>query len=307
MKLTKIALFVGAATIGLVGCGGGGGGSTPTSSFEATAIDGKLVNAWVRADCDGNGEPELGPFATNESGVATVTGGALADCAIFVEANPDGSTYDAQKPSKKIAKLFLRTPKGQAVASPFSSLIALKMLANSSLDLDSAVAELITDLDGLGLTKEQILGDYTSGDTKNVKAGLAANALFVTLATTKEEFNAGVNNSANLIAKAKVIKNLVNNQIAKLENAGADLAELENWTIVVEFTNDGKVIISAEEVETPATDRPNKVEKPAPEAPTEVPVIVPTPTPIPSVEPTPTPAPGTGTGTGTDGGGGTGA
>lgn len=278
MKLTKIALIVGAVTIGLVGCGGGGGGSTPVAeNKEYTAIDNYLKGAQITLTCsDDTNSPYVA--ITGENGKASFPATVVPNNCSAEVTGIEG-TVDIDEPSVAWTGT-LKAPKGKQVANAFTTVYVLYQEAG--VPENEIVDQIIANLDpsgSLGLTADTLFADFGSnaGEKKSKKLLKLSNATFHAMKSVVEQ------NPADLLSAlqnaGKEVGNVVTDLVNQAEGAGTDLDTVK-IVVVVKVNSDGSVT---------ATGKLEELVKP---------------TPTPTVEPTQEP---TGTGTGTESGGGTGA
>ncbi|MCE2594074.1 hypothetical protein K6Y31_04515 [Motilimonas cestriensis] len=277
MKLTKIALFVGAATIGLVGCGGGGGSAATTA--QVTAIDNYLKLATVTLTC-GDDKVQY-TSTTNELGQANFTDPAIKMEECTTKVTHTDLTRDIDEPDTAWTGT-LWAPKGKSVANAFTTLYVQYQLAG--VDEATIIDQIIADLDPtgtLGLTADTMFADFgTNSGAKKVELLKLSNSLFHALDSVIKQVGA---NPAALKAALKNTSQIVGKQVSEQVNLAKNLGtNLDNVKIVVNVivNADGSLKSST----TTTVDLPGKDGGTKPE-----------------------PSTGTGTGTGTDGGGGTGA
>ncbi|MCE2573595.1 hypothetical protein [Motilimonas eburnea] len=293
MKLTTIAMVVGVSSLILVGCGSSSSDTTTSeANYNAAINDDKLINAEVYGKCGEDEFFEQGPFYTGENGKATITGFEAADCELVSNAwiDPEDDTkftHDKRTPDVRITELYLTSPKGVAVVSPFTTLINLKMKADPNLDLNAAAQALLEDL-GLtdeGITAETLLSDITEGETKNSKALLIANALFQTLPKTAAANSASVAQINTLVQQASAVAKQAEQQIVKLLADGANVEELDNWVMDVSF-NGNSVSVGASPAPIADPEREGAAQQPERENEETVPTLEPVePSTEPSTEP----------------------
>ncbi len=200
----------------LSACGGGDGSDpVPKSTYlNVTAIDGYLKGAEVWLDLNGDykwntGEPKA---ITTEGGKANLNVDGVTNPSshpIVVKVIP-GVTVDETTPNQTVKSGYIMSaPSGELDVTPLSTLVQVSM-ANGSLTKEAATEKVATDL---GVSKEDVLGDYIEKETADVamKAEALVKAEVMPKSPVQASQPADVVKKANTVAP--YVKELKENEI----------------------------------------------------------------------------------------------
>lgn len=293
MKLNKLVIAMGLASLALTACNSDSGTAPVTpaekADFTITAIDGYILNGLVTATCG----DKVYKDRTDDKGVAELLaeGNAVTDCTAVITGDKD--TRDADFP--KVAwEHTMSTLPGLSVINPYTDVAAIVLANNPGMSVKNVMQQVVkvlnipvdliadgvdlfadfgennasTGLDTVSLAKIAVLAQSTFAQTVEIKKALPANAT-----------------AAQVEATYKVVLPQVTTAV-KAEIARVGEYKLSNKVIVVtvtlpekiEFKNDGTIATDLGKlpVKVVTTTKPGKDEDKATGT-------------------------GTGTGTGTDG------
>lgn len=246
MKLKALTLAMG-LVMALPGCNDSGNDSANNRSydFEVTAIDGYLKNAEVTVQC---GDKIFTPPPTDKNGKTKVNTNGIpaSECSVITTAADDGSTVDMAT-GKKFSggDLYLKTPAGQdgdLVASPFTTLVAMKLESGEATSLGEATSQVAKEYD---IPEALVTGDFVASQADEATSvTLQSIAVTPFLPQTESQYKNIINDLAkrddlkgNLGKVIKAVKEAIDQAI----NDGIDLTTVH---FVVEIDADGNVSVA---------------------------------------------------------------
>lgn len=255
MKLNKISLALGLASVAVIaGCNDGGSSDTtgdssentggPSSTYSVTAIDGYLIGALVWLDLDKD-------FALDENEPSATTGkSGIADLDVSGVENPEmypvvvkaiaGQTVD-ETTGLVETDYAMSAPPGETDVTPLSTLVHLILEQTTSEESteeeisqakQAAVAQVASNL---GISNDDVLGDFLEG-TKKSDVAFAAETLVSqsVLPTTSDALGDAADGSdSQILVKADTVSKNVKVVIV---NSGSDL---DNVDLTTDSDSDG--------------------------------------------------------------------
>lgn len=251
MKLNKISLALGLASVVVIaGCNDGGssnstgGGDSTPSTYSVTAIDGYLRGALVWLDLDKD-------FVLDENEPSATTGeGGVADLDVSGVENPEmypvvvkaiaGQTVD-ETTGLVETDYAMSAPPGETDVTPLSTLVHLILEQTTSEDSteeeiqqakQAAVEQVASNL---GISSDDVLGDFLSGKKKSDVAFAAETLVSQSvLPTTSDALGDAADGSdSQILVKADTVSKNVKVVIV---NSGSDL---DNVDLTTDSDSDG--------------------------------------------------------------------
>ncbi|MFT6985201.1 MAG: hypothetical protein ACJAT7_001009 [Psychromonas sp.] len=197
MKLNKLVIAMGLASVVLTGCGSSSSTPTAEADFNITAIDGYIANGIVTATCN---DIEY-TARTNGAGVAAILadGSDISECT--AEIMGDAETRDLDAPD--VAWLHtMATLKGLSVINPYTDVAAVIFANNPALSTAELMDEVVALLD---IPADVVAGGvnlFADFGGNNADSGLDTESLAKISVLAQSTFSAIVKLKAALPANA---------------------------------------------------------------------------------------------------------
>ena len=247
MKLNKLVIAMGLASVVLAGCG-----SDNDETQSVTAVDGYIVNGLVATTCGGT----VFTGRTNETGIASISTSvfALSDCS-GSSITGDDTTYDYDLGKNVAWKHTMKTLKGLSVINPYTDIAVTAVENDPTLDNAGALAAVY---EILGIPASLIVGgtdlfvDFgTNNANSDPKLAVLAETTFATIIKLKDKVPDA--KAVNLVSLYQQVLPQVSTAVDAYitANPGLDLSKVVFTVTIplpatIEFDDAGAVIVTPE-------------------------------------------------------------